>query len=91
MRLHSKNLSKIRSSNQNSFRTHQASDKRRQVMHHFVRQKDLILNTLHIYTPDNIRKLLDRDDPPSFQDLVTLDWTGLTLHILDPQQTEMED
>ncbi|OJJ05486.1 hypothetical protein ASPVEDRAFT_894330 [Aspergillus versicolor CBS 583.65] len=68
-----------------------ASDKRRQVMHHFVRQKDFILNTLHIYTPDNIRELLDRDDHPSFQDLVALDWTSLTLYILDPQQTEMED
>lgn len=36
------------------------------VMRYFVRQKDPILNALHMYTPDNIRELLDRYDLPSF-------------------------
>lgn len=44
------------------------------VMRYFIRQKGLILNALYIYTPDNIRQLLDRDDLPSFQDLVDLKW-----------------
>ncbi|CEN60042.1 hypothetical protein ASPCAL02483 [Aspergillus calidoustus] len=44
------------------------------VMHEFLKQTDLILSALHMCTPDDVRELLNQENPPSFEDLVGLKW-----------------
>ncbi|KAL4965179.1 uncharacterized protein BDV14DRAFT_200167 [Aspergillus stella-maris] len=44
----------------------------------YLKQKDVILSALDMYTWDHFREMFDQDDPPSFQDLVELEWENDT-------------